>query len=291
LKIIIKWISLFDNRNLIRNLRGLSEKVDETNITCEQYGDSLGNNNEGGYLSNFNCEINDTINYTISSIEPKEMEIRDENNNKVKDLECNQNQPITLEDLKQEALDEIYDNYTFEKISISDVSNINLNEQKLIFDIIGNLDSTTSKESVYEINLINQKNQLIKAACAIPKTDILNNQSISCTTSEAQAEDELKFVEKNFASTTDNNMFLIINNNNNIAVDVPRKKGLTVGAIIGIIIAGVILVGPFIYFICKQLMKKDEEGHGITRENLNNRGNDRYGGYDNSKDIIFYNND
>ena len=74
-------------------------------------------------------------------------------------------------------------------------------------------------------------------------------------------------------------------------MDVPRKKGLTVGAIIGIIIAGVILVGPFIYFICKQLMKKDEEGHGLTRENLNNRGNDRYDRYDNSKDVIFYNND
>jgi hypothetical protein len=88
-------------------------------------------------------------------------------------------------------------------------------------------------------------------------TNSLVNQSISCTTSEAQAEDELKFVEKNFASKTDSNMFLIINNNNNVSVDVPRKKGLTVGAIIGIIIAGVILVGPFIYFICKQLMKKD----------------------------------
>jgi hypothetical protein len=290
LTIKIIWTLLFPNRLLLRNLRGLSDDVtNDTNIICEQYGDSLGNNNEGGYLANFNCEINDSIGYTLSSINPIHMEIKNKNGSHIKDFEYNQ--PITLEELKKEPYDQIVENYEFTKITISNISNINLNEKKLIFNIIGRLDSATRDENTYEINLINQNDQHIKAACTIPKTDTLNDQSISCTTSEAQAEDELKFEQNRYISLTKENNMLIINNENNVVVDVPRKKGLTVGAIIGIIIAGVILVGPFIYFICKQLMKKDEEGHGMTRENLNNRGNDRYDRYDNSKDVIFYNND
>ena len=291
LTITIVWKLLFGNRLLIRNLRGLqdAEIKKEENIICEQYGDSLGNNNKGGYLSNFNCEINDTINYALSSITPINMEITDKNDNLIKEFDYKQ--PTTFEDLQKEPYEQTVEKYKYDRITISDVSNINLNEQKLIFNIIGHLDSTTSEENIYEINLINQNNQQIKAACAIPQTDTTNNQSFSCTTSEAQAEDELKFEENQYVSRSNENNRLILNNNNNVVVDVPRKKGLTVGAIIGIIIAGVILVGPFIYFICKQLMKKDEEGHGLTRENLNNRGNDRYDRYDNSKDVIFYNND
>ena len=289
LTIRIIWKLLFGERILLRNLRGLQDdqtKTEEKNIICEQYGDSLGNNNKGGYLSNYNCEINDTINYALSSIQPIKMEVTDKNDNNIQDFEFNQ--PIPLEDLQKEPYDQIAEDFKYTRITISDVSNINLNEQKLIFNIIGNLDSTTSDEYIYEINLINQNNKQIKAACAVPKTDATVDQSISCTSSEAQAEDELKFEENQYFSRTSDSNILIINNNNNIAVDVPRKKGLTVGAIIGIIIAGVILVGPFIYFICKQLMKKEDEGRGITRENLN-RGNDRYDRYDNSKDIIFNN--
>ena len=81
----------------------------------------------------------------------------------------------------------------------------------------------------------------------------------------------------------DNNEVLILYKENNVDVKV-SKKGISVGAIIGITIAGIIVVVPFVFYLVRYFITKKEN-------NYENEGNENNGirppNDDNSKDIIF----
>ncbi len=90
-----------------------------------------------------------------------------------------------------------------------------------------------------------------------------------------------------YTAKDSSNERLILNNNNNVTIEVPIKKSLSIGAIIGITIAGIFLVGPFIYYLAKYLLKKKEFNNDIevNYEEDVERNGIRNG--DSSKEIIF----
>ena len=94
---------------------------------------------------------------------------------------------------------------------------------------------------------------------------------------------------KVFTLAKDNsNDKLIINNNYNNFIEVPKKKSLSIGAIIGITIAGVFLVGPFIFYLVKYFVKRKETNNDIEyNQEEEEEDRVRAKNVDNSKEIIF----
>ena len=275
-------IKLIWNIFSLRYLRELDQKEEDIEIDCSQYGDSLGNNNKGGYLVNYKCSIDDKDGYKLSSIDPIEIEIFDKNNNQIEKLDFD-NKVININDLQSTSLDEEYEKFSINKVSLTEISDINLEENILSFKIIGDFDSKTSSSSEYEITLKKENNNEIKATCNIPIVADLSSQSIDCTSNQTENNDKLTFEENIYSSKTNNNEKLILNNKDGVTIEVPAKKSLSVGAIIGIVIAGIILIGPFIYFIIKFLAKKEDLNEG-PRDN--GEVHKRYRNADNSKDNI-----
>ena len=124
----------------------------EKNITCDQYGDALGNIN-GGYLVNYKCSFEknegEDEDYEINSIKIDKMEIKDNDNKIVQDFETEKKE-FNINEIESSSLDD--HNYTFNKMKIKDTSDVILKDQ-LTFNIIGDLDFHINGEKEYEISL------------------------------------------------------------------------------------------------------------------------------------------
>ena len=251
----IKIINI--QENVLRYLRSLEEiESKEKDIICDQYGDSLGNNNKGGYLANFKCTMNIEDDQELLSIEPTKMEIKDKNNNVIQSFET-ENKVLNVSALDKISLDEEYDNYIFNKISISDINEIVLKDNDLSFNIIGNIDSSIEKEKDYEILLKNNKNEQINATCHFPILDNLDSQTISCMTSIKKDSKTLSFIQGIYSSKVSNDDILILINNNELNIKVPEKKGgLSSGAIVGIVIAVIVVISIAVFLIIKFIIIK-----------------------------------
>ena len=252
------------------------------NIDCEQYGDSLGSINKGGYLANFQCSLN-LPNEELISIKPEYIEI--ESNINIKDFISEE-----ITDLSRTSLDIEYENKNFIKFSISIISNIKLKDD-LTFTIIGEYDKPIGNDyntdTNYNLKLkYNNSNEVI-ATCGFKEE---KNDTLSCTLNRdyVKEKETLSFIE-GICNSTNDNLLLILSNLNNETIEVP-KSTLSVGAIVGITIAGIVILVPFIYYIVKYFIEKKElnnenEGNGIGNEEVNRAEN--IGKNDNSKEVIF----
>jgi len=234
----------------------------EKNITCDQYGDALGNIN-GGYLVNYKCSFEkneeEDEDYEINSIKIDKMEIKDNDNKIIQDFDAEKKE-FDVNEIESSSLDDY--NYTFNKMKIKDTSNVILKDQ-LTFDIIGDLDSHINGEKEYEILLKDNNKENVKSICKFKTTENnLDNQSISCSAEIVNKKIEyLTFENGMFASKTDNKDIIILNINDNVVLTIPEKKGgLSAGAIIGIIIAGLVLIVIVAFLVCKFLKKKKFSG-------------------------------
>lgn len=282
-KLVINADINYLNRNiLLRYIRNLNSET--KNIDCSQYGDALGNSNKGGYLANFLCSTN-IGNNEFGSITLHNIEIKDESHSLLQSITF-ENKEINVNEMQNSPLDEEYEQYNINKLTITKVSEIKLKDN-LTFKIISNFDSTSSNEQLYDITLNNNKEKKIAATCTIPIINVLTDQNISCYASKENVSEKLLFEEGIYTAKDSSNERLILNNNNNVTIEVPIKKSLSIGAIIGITIAGIFLVGPFIYYLAKYLLKKKEFNNDIevNYEEDVERNGIRNG--DSSKEIIF----
>ena len=275
----------------IKNLRNLeqNEKTIEK-IECAQYGESLGNSNNG-YLANFQCSLDlDYEEEELISIQPKSLEIIF-NNNKIIDIKNFESVEIKIDELSVLSLEILYKDYFFNKFNIFNVSNIKLKDN-LTFNITGeyinSINTNTEANIDYEISLKYNDNSEINATCNYKEE---NNDTLFCTiySGDVKEQETLYFIEGIHFSNQNKDKILILSNLNNETVKVP-KKPLSVGAIVGITIAGIIILVPFIYYIAKYFIEKKElnnenEGNGIGIEERNRQENNNRN--DGSKDIIF----
>ena len=288
LKNYLSKTNLIINGNIIYNnilLRFLRKLTSPEQIYCEQYGVSLGNSNNGGYLANYICSKEMTTN-EIVSIEPITMDIKDKNNVTIQDFKF-ENKISIDKNLETNSLDEEYFNYKFNKITISKISNIKL-KKELSFNINGDSDEIIDNENNYKIVLKNKDNKEIIAICSVPKTDTKNNINISCSSpiNEINEKNDNLKIEQDIYKSFNNEQALILYNKNNVDINV-KKESLSVGAIIGITIAGIIVIVPFVFYLVRYfIIKKDN--------NYENEGNENNGirppNVDNSRDIIFNHN-
>ena len=155
----------------LRYLRGLqeSERIEsiEKDITCSQYGDSFGSQNKGGYLANFKCTTDLDENQELLSIEPTNMEIKDKDNQVIQNFET-EKVVLDVNELDKISMDEEYENYLFNKISISNISDVTIKDNELSFNIIGNIDSSIEKGKEYEISLKDSNNKIVISTCYFP---------------------------------------------------------------------------------------------------------------------------
>jgi len=233
-------------------LRALDETENiqsiEKDIICDQYGDALGNNNKGGYLANFKCTMNLEDNQELLSMEPTKMEIKDKNNEVIQTFDS-ENKAINVSQLDKLPLDEEYENYIFNKISISDIKEIKLKNNNLSFNIIGNIDSSIENEKDFEISLKDNDN-IMNATCHFPILNDLDNQSISCLTSINKNSKNLTFIQGVYSSKVNNDDILILINNDDLDIKIPEtKSGLSTVAIIGIVIGSVVFISIIVFLI------------------------------------------
>lgn len=214
------------------------------------------------------------------------MDIKDKNNVTIQDFKF-ENKISIDKNLETNSLDEEYFNYKFNKITISKISNIKL-KKELSFNINGDSDEIIDNENNYKIVLKNKDNKEIIAICSVPKTDTKNNINISCSSpiNEINEKNDNLKIEQDIYKSFNNEQALIIYNKNNVDINV-KKESLSVGAIIGITIAGIIVIVPFVFYLVRYfIIKKDN--------NYENEGNENNGirppNVDNSRDIIFNHN-
>jgi hypothetical protein len=271
-------------------LRGLDDEIISVNksIICDQYGDALGNSN-AGYLANFKCsfEENEDEDYEILSIEPTQMEIKDNENKTIQGFET-EKKALNVNEIESSSLDEEYHKYTFIKMTIRNTSNIALKDQ-LTFNIIADLDSQISGEKEYEISLKDNNNKKVNATCKFKTTDNnLDNQIISCSSKIDEKTKYLTFENGMFASKEDNTNKLIVNSKVGTNVEIPEKKsgsGLSVGAIVGIVVSCLVIVAIATFLIIKFLIMNKR-----IPEQLNNNTNEKdVKNNDKSKDLILGN--
>ena len=255
-------LSLKANINFDDNLRIL----DEQTIDCQQYGDALGKINNQ-FLVNFYCNIGNSN--SLQSIEIKEMGITSGSYT----LSLGSQKKINITEIEKEKgpLEEEYKNYTFNKITITEISDITLND-KLSFNINGKIESDI-KQDEYNIILKNEQNEQINAICTNPdsNSDMI---TLSCNTEKNGVKKKLTFEEGMYSAKSNSNNKIILNNKNNIEIDVPQKKKITVGAIVGITLAGIVLVVPFVFYIVKYLIKNKEDNNQIAEFRDDNFGGD-----------------
>ena len=245
------------SRYLLRNLNL------ET-ITCTQYGDALGIYNKGGYLANFLCEFILGQNIKLVSIEPTKFKINNNNNINIQD---NQKKVFTSEELNETSLDEDYENNSFNKFNIANVTSVKL-KKELTFDINGKFESNITNNNNYEIIIKNTNNDKITGNCTTYK----DSQSLSCT---------------GIYKPYQNKELLILSNPNTQEIKIPKKK-ISVGAIIGITIAGIIILIPFVFYVTKYLIRKKDNNDINPYEDIEeNKEGNRNPKTENSKEIIF----
>jgi len=289
LSIIIrmKKIITCDRYRYLR-LRGLDDDITiNKSITCDQYGDALGNSN-GGYLANYKCSFeedeNEDENYEILSIEPTKMEIKDNENNIIQDFET-EKKALNVNEIESSSLEEEYNKYQFSKITIRNTSNAILKD-KLTFNIIGDLDFHLNENKEYEIVLKDNNNKIVNATCKFEPKE--NNLDITCSSKIDEKTGYLTFENGKFASKKNYTDFLIVNSNDGTNVKIPTKKGLSIGVMIVIAIAGLIIVAVATFLIIKFLIIKKEMPE---QQNINNIPKvDQIKNSDKSKDLILSNN-
>jgi len=260
--------------------RGLDNDVTsiEKNITCDQYGDALGNIN-GGYLVNYKCSFEKDEDYEIKSIRIAKMEIKDNDDKIVQDFET-ENKEFGVNEIESLSLDEEYQDYSFNRMKIKDTSDVILKDQ-LTFNIIGDLDSQINGEKDYQISLKDKNQENINSICKFKTTgNNLDNQIISCSAEiDKEKTGYLSFENGMFASKNDNKDIIILNAVDDAIVVIPKKKsGLSAGAIVGIIIAGLVLIAGATFLIYK-FMKRNKSHKNHQKKYKTNKG-------DGSKDFF-----
>ena len=267
------------------NLRSLEEtKSIEKDVICNQYGDALGS--DGGYLANFKCTMDLEEDQELLSMEPTKMEIKDKDNKTIQNFET-EKRALNVSELEATPLDEEYEKYKFNRISIINISDTELNDN-LSFNIKGNIDSEISKIQEYEILLKDNNNKSINSTCYFP---IINNvddtQTISCISSINSKSKQLTFEEGIYASRENSDDKLILNNNDDITVEVPKKNSkISKWIIIAIAVAGFIIICIVVFLIVK-FKNKNNNNNNLLQEEVNNQ-NKKIKNVDNSKDIIIY---
>ena len=187
----------FSNRNiLLRYIRSLDYETKI--IDCSQYGDALGSTNKkkGGYLANFLCSVNIRNNEFLSII-IHNIEIKDYSNYSVQNFTFT-NKEININDIQNSPLEEEYEQYNINKLTITKVSGVKLNND-LIFSIISNFDSISSNEKLYDIKLNSDNENQVTATCTIPIFNIITDKNISCISSKENLSQNLTFVEGIYA--------------------------------------------------------------------------------------------
>ena len=276
------------NTIIITNKRILRDLTKTQDIICYQYGDSLGDVNNG-YLANFECSLSLDNGEELFSIQPESLEIISKNNKIT--IKGYKSEAIEKDFLKATSLDIEYENYNFNKFSISVISNIKLNND-LTFNIKGEYikskDIITNTDSNYDIKLKYNNSEEITSTCNFKEE---TNDTLSCTiySNDIKEQETLSFIEDIYGSANANEKLILINLND-ATVKVP-KSTLSVGAIVGITIAGIVILVPFIYYIAKYFIEKKElnnenEGNGIGNEEVNRAGIPQIN-EGNSKEIIF----
>ena len=270
----------YKRRNLLREISSLDPKFE-----CEQYGDALGytTGNKGDYLANFFCHT-EIENNDILSITP--LKITDNNNFDLMGVDDLINKNFIKDEINATPLEEEYKGKNINRITIKKVTDAKL-KNELTFKIELDIDSPTSDERNYDIKLNNEDGVQIVATCTIPIINVLEDKVINCNAPKDNINEKLTFVQDIYAPKESNNNDLLIINDNGVTIEVTKYKGLSILAIVGITIAGIFLVGPFIFYLVKYFLKKNEN---YNNTNLNDddrievrRGNNG----DNSKEVIF----
>ena len=283
-KLIIEATLIYKQNNniLLINLRNLE---DSKKIECVQYENSF-----VSYFVNYKCSFTVDNDLELVSIKPNKMEIINNNininNKEIKTIEF-KNEEFKLNDFEKTALENQYKDYYFNKIEITKISNIKI-KNELSFNIIGDFDKKLQNENTYNILLKNKDNKEIIATCSVTKTEIENEISISCFSpkNEINEKSDTLKIEQGMYVGTMNKEVLIVNNKNNVDVNF-SKEGLSAGAIIGITIAGIIVVIPFVFYLVKYCINEKDNNY----ENEDNENNGiRPPNGDNSRDIIFNHN-
>ena len=251
----------------------------EQNVTCDQYGDSLGNIN-GGYLVNYKCSFEknegEDGDYELNSIKIDKMEIKGNDDTTLQNFEPEKKE-FDVNEIESSSLDE--QNYSFNKMKIKDILDVILKDQ-LTFNIIGDLDSQINGEKEYEISLKDNNKENVNSTCKFKTTgNNLVNQIISCSAEIDKKKTEyLTFENGMFASKTDNKDIIILNTNDDVVVTIPEKKGgLSAGAIVGIIIAGLVFIAVAAILIYKFLqMNKKKKSNGRYRTKFTDNGSKEY---------------
>ena len=168
-------------------------------------------------------------------------------------------------------------------MNISDV----ILKDKLTFNIIGDLDFQINGEKEYEISLKNNNKENVNSICKFKITgNNLDNQIISCSAEIDKKKTEyLTFENGMFTSKSDNKDILILYINDVTNMIIPKKKGrLSVGAIIGIIIAVLIIIVAIAYMLLKS--KKLKISFKKLKKIIERKKKPISG--DGSRDIIFF---
>ena len=280
-KLIIKAnIKSSGNTNLLRNLESLTKDID-----CTQYGDVTTN-----YLVNFICSFDSDKPNEIISIEPIEYNIED----KQVVIENIQKEEYNVSELEKPSLEvEIEDYSGFNKLLIKDITDIKL-DKELTLNLKGSFDNEIQNDDQYEIILKKNNSEQIKGDCDLKK----NNKYLSCSFTKSNIkEKETLDIEEGMYKAQQNKDILIISNLNKKQIKVP-KKSISVGAIVGISIAGVVILIPFVVFLVKYLISKKESNENNENYNMNDiyEGNDLVNmnrnrqnhlpNQDNSKDVV-----
>ena len=277
IKAIIQKIS-GENRYRYLRLRGLSKMED---ITCDQYGDALGNSNKGGYLANFKCSIDLDEDSELVSIEPKTMEIKDNENKTIESFQPEE-KAFVVNELPSKSLDDEYEDINFYKITITNISDTKLKDEILYFNIMCNLDnSNITKDIEYEISLKDNNNNIINATCNLENINESNNLFIPCVSKIQENSVTLTPESGLYFSKNSDDIIIVSNDSSETSIKIPKKKGKNLGLIIGLTIAGVLILCIALFLIIKFIKNKkanNESNQPKDKHHLRNT--------DISKDLI-----
>ena len=277
-KLIINATITTSNR--LRNL----EEINNKSIECVQYGDAFGKYNDG-YLANFKCIFDLGNMKNLVSIKINKFSINN------KEIEDDKTKQYNINDLNATSLDAGYRDNTFLLYIISNITDVKL-KNELSFNINGKYESNkTTDNDKYDITFKKSNNEEITGTCTAKK----DSQTLSCTIPKDNIkEKETLAIEEGIYEPYQNKELLILSNQNEEKIKVP-KKGISIGAIVGITIAGIVVLIPFIFYLAKYLIGKKENNiiNPYDERDIEiDRDDNKYQGpkNDGSKQIIFNNN-
>ena len=112
------------------------------------------------------------------------MEIKNSDDDQIIQSFESENKVVNVNEMEKASLYEEYEQYSLNRILITDKSDIKLDKNnKLSFNIKCNLDSQILNEKEYEIQLKDNNNKIIKANCKFPIIKNLDHQIIPCFSS------------------------------------------------------------------------------------------------------------